>query len=114
MRHDALRAWLAVSLALVLAACTSTGTSNIKKESAATEKAEAARVHTELGQKYMQQGNLKTALEDLNKALSYDPDYVDAHTVLGVLYERIGDAKQAEEAIPARRPAAAQGRQRAQ
>ena len=54
-------------------------------------------MHTELGQKYMQQGNLKVALDDLNKALSYDPDYVDAHTVLGLLYERIGDPKQAEE-----------------
>ncbi len=97
MRRDALAPWLAIALAALLAACTTGGSGNVKKESAASEKAEAARVHTELGQKYMQQGNLKTALEDLQKALTYDPDYVDAHTVLGVLYERIGDAKQAEE-----------------
>jgi len=88
---------LSVALAVMLAACTNSGSGNVKQESKENEKADAARVHTELGQKYMQQGNLKTALEDLNKALSYDPDYVDAHTVLGVLYERIGDAKQAEE-----------------
>jgi type IV pilus assembly protein PilF len=91
------RALAAVALSALLGACTTTGSGNVKKESAAAEKQDAARVHTELGQKYMQQGNLKTALEDLNKALTYDPDYADAHTVLGVLYERIGDAKQAEE-----------------
>lgn len=97
MRHDAVRV-VAMALALALAACTSSGsTSNIKKESAQSEKAEAARVHTELGQKYMQQGKLEVALDNLNKALGYDPDYADAHTVIAVLYERIGDAKQAEE-----------------
>ncbi|HKE49060.1 MAG TPA: type IV pilus biogenesis/stability protein PilW [Rhodanobacteraceae bacterium] len=98
MPRDLLLRLFAMALALVLAACTSTGNNtNIKKESAASEKAEAARVHTELGQKYMQQGKLQVALENLNKALSYDPDYADAHTVIGVLYEQIGDLKQAEE-----------------
>jgi type IV pilus assembly protein PilF len=100
MRPDALARLAAVALALALAlglgAC-STGGSNIKKESAASEKTEAARVHTELGQKYMQQGKLEIALDNLNKALSYDSDYADAHTVIAVLYERIGDVKQAEE-----------------
>jgi type IV pilus assembly protein PilF len=45
----------------------------------------------------MQQGKLEIALDNLNKALSYDSDYADAHTVIAVLYERIGDVKQAEE-----------------
>src|SRR5262249_44014734 len=101
MRREALARVVAVALSLALAAtlaaCTNAGSGNVKQESKEAEKTEAARRHTELGQKYMQQGNLKTALEDLEKALSYDADYVDAHTVLGVLYERIGDAKQAEE-----------------
>jgi type IV pilus assembly protein PilF len=97
MRHDAIR-FLAMALALVLAACTSSGSSNnLKKESAESERVEAARVHTELGQKYMQQGKLEIALDNLNKALAYDPDYANAHTVIAVLYERIGDTKQAEE-----------------
>jgi type IV pilus assembly protein PilF len=97
MRLDRLPRLSVLALVALLAACTNGGSGNVKPESKENEKIEAARVHTELGQKYMQQGNLKTALEDLNKALSYDPDYTDAHTVLGVLYERIGDAKQAEE-----------------
>lgn len=92
-----LPAMFALALAALVAACTTTGGGNVKQESKEAEKTEAARIHTELGQKYMQQGNLKVALEDLEKALSYDPDYVDAHTVLGLLYERIGDAKQAED-----------------
>ena len=39
----------------------------------------------------------RLALDKLNKALSFDPNYADAHTVIAVLYEHIGDAKQAEE-----------------
>ncbi|HET7925167.1 MAG TPA: type IV pilus biogenesis/stability protein PilW [Rhodanobacteraceae bacterium] len=88
---------IVLALAALLGACTNAGSGNVKQESKEAEKTEAARIHTELGQKYMQQGNLKVALEDLEKALTYDPDYVDAHTVLALLYERIGDAKQAED-----------------
>jgi type IV pilus assembly protein PilF len=96
MRPEVLSRASVLLLALALAAC-GAAPNNLKKESAASEKVEAARVHTELGQKYMQQGKLEIALDNLNKALSYDADYADAHTVIAVLYERIGDQKQAEE-----------------
>jgi type IV pilus assembly protein PilF len=97
MRHEMLLRIAAVLLSLALAACGAAPGPNIKKESAASERAEAARVHTELGQKYMQQGKLEFALEKLKKALTFDPDYANAHTVIALLYERIGDQKQAEE-----------------
>lgn len=99
MRRDLLLRAFAIALATALAACQTSGGGgpNLKKDSAASEKVEAARVHTELGQKYMQQGKLEIALDNLNKALAYDSDYADAHTVIAVLYERIGDARQAEE-----------------
>jgi type IV pilus assembly protein PilF len=97
MRLERAPMLLVLALMALVAACTNTGGGNVKQESKEAEKTEAARIHTELGQKYMQQGNLKVALEDLEKALSYDADYVDAHTVLGLLYERIGDSKQAED-----------------
>lgn len=107
MRRDAtprmlvrtsVRALVVAFAFLLLGACsTSGGSNNLKKESAASEKTEAARVHTELGQKYMQQGKLEIALDNLKKALNYDPDYANAHTVIAVLYERIGDMKLAEE-----------------
>ena len=60
-------------------------------------------MHTELGQQYMQQGKLEIALENLNKALSFDPGYVDAHTVIAVLYERIGDTPSRRDITAARR-----------
>jgi type IV pilus assembly protein PilF len=101
MRRDRLLprfAWaLTAALAGVLAACGSGGGPNIRKESAAEERTEAARTRTDLGQKYMEQGRLELALENLKKALAYDDGYADAHTVIAVLYERIGDPKQAEE-----------------
>jgi type IV pilus assembly protein PilF len=96
MRRSLLPRLFALALAGMLAACSTGQSSNLKKESAASERAEAARVHTELGQKYMQQGKLEIALQNLNKALAYDPNYADANTVIAVLYERIGDVKQAE------------------
>jgi type IV pilus assembly protein PilF len=66
-------------------------------ESKEEKKKDAARIYVELGQRYMEQGKLDYAMENLNKALDRDPNYVDAHTVIGVLYERIGNAKAAEE-----------------
>jgi len=95
MRRERARFAFALSLAL-LAGC-ATGQSGVKKEDAATQKQEAARVHTELGQTYLRQGRLEMAQEKLNTALTFDPDYVNAHTVLAVLYEQIGDAPKAEE-----------------
>jgi type IV pilus assembly protein PilF len=98
MRPELLLRSFAIALALSLAACqTSGGGPNLRKDSAESERIEAARVHTELGQKYMQQGKLEIALDNLNKALAYDSDYVDAHTVIAVLYERIGQPQNAEE-----------------
>jgi type IV pilus assembly protein PilF len=97
MRPDRTLPLLMLALSLALAACGTNPSGSVKKEDAATQRQDAARVHTELGQKYMQQGKLELALEKLNKALSFDPDYVDAHTVLGVLYENINEPAKAEE-----------------
>lgn len=91
---------LAVGLSLVLgllAGCQSGPSASVKKEDSATQRDDAARVHTELGQKYMQQGKLELALEKLNKALEFNSNYADAHTVIAVLYESINDRAKAEE-----------------
>lgn len=88
---------MAASAALLAACSPVTSTVGVKKESAASKREDAARVHTELGQQYLRQGKLEIALGDLNKALEFDPNYVDAHTVIAVLYERIGDNVKAEE-----------------
>lgn len=86
---------LLLVLVLLLAACSTSG--SIKKESAATQREDAARINTDLGQQYLRQGKLEMAMEKLQRALSYDPGYADAHTVIAVLYERIGDEAQAEK-----------------
>lgn len=94
------RVLLAIALAAATAALAGCGNGSIggvKKESAATQKQEAARTRTDLGQKYMQQGKLEIALENLDKALEYDPSYVDAHTVIAVLYETINESTKAGE-----------------
>lgn len=87
---------LAVLLAS-LAACGGGAIGGVRKEDAATRRQEAARTRTDLGQKYMQQGKLEIALENLNKALEYDSGYVDAHTVIAVLYETINESAKAGE-----------------
>jgi type IV pilus assembly protein PilF len=86
---------LLVVLLATLAGCATSDGSGMKKESAESKREDAARVNTDLGQQYMRQGNLELALEKLNRALEFDPGYVDAHTVIAVLYETIGDSVQA-------------------
>jgi type IV pilus assembly protein PilF len=84
---------LALFLILGLGACASAA-----PRSKAGEKARsAAEVHVALGQRYLQQGKLELAFEKLEKALKFDPSFVDAHTVIAVLYERINDQRKAAE-----------------
>lgn len=85
-----------VALAFACAGCASSGTPGLREPTAADNRAKGAEIHTELGQRYMQNGDLKGAMEKLNKALQFDPNYVPAHTVLAVLYERINDPVNAE------------------
>lgn len=96
MRPDVLALALAAAACVALSGC-ATNSGAIKPEDTATKNEDAARIHTELGQKYMQQGKYELALAKLQKALSFDSDYVDAHTVIALLYERIGNLQQAEE-----------------
>lgn len=89
------------SLTLLLAGCVTTGDVNtlsdhIPKSSKAQQAEDAARIHTELGQRYLASGDLQTALEKLNLALKFDPNYAPAHTVIAVLYERIHKLPEAE------------------
>lgn len=93
---------IVLMLAASLAGCVTTHTNsdnlakNLPQTSAAQKAEDAARIHTELGQHYMAQGDLQTALAKLQLALKFDPDYAPAHTVLGLLYERINQPAKAE------------------
>lgn len=91
MRHSLIAILL---FALAAQGCATGGNAPAKGKS---DRQEAARVHVELGQRYLAQGKLDFAMEKLQKALQFDPNSADAHTVIAVLYERISDPKQAEE-----------------
>ena len=58
---------------------------------------DAARIHTELGQQYLQRGDLKQALDKLKMALKFDDSYTPAHTVIATVYARIGENDKAEQ-----------------
>ncbi|MGR8934995.1 MAG: type IV pilus biogenesis/stability protein PilW [Gammaproteobacteria bacterium] len=58
---------------------------------------EKAATNLNLGLRYMELGQLETALEKLDHALDLDSGNNEIHDALGVLYERIGKSEEAEE-----------------
>lgn len=58
---------------------------------------EAARINLEMGIGYFRQGDLRAAKVKLQRAIDDDPELVLAHTVLGLVYERLGDPEGAEK-----------------
>ncbi|WP_329743266.1 type IV pilus biogenesis/stability protein PilW [Dyella sp. A6] len=92
------RVLLGLGLCALLGGCVTTGGGpTLPTTSKAQEARNAARVHTELAQHYMQLGDLQSALEKLKLALQFDDNYAPAHTVIAVVYERIKDIPDAEE-----------------
>lgn len=89
-------------LVMLLAGCVTTrsDSNSLGKNMPKTTKEQSARdaavIHTELGQRYLANGDLQTALEKLTLALKFDPTYAPAHTVIAVVYERIQQPAQAE------------------
>jgi type IV pilus assembly protein PilF len=80
---------LILTLVILITACSSTP----QKSDDSSRK--AAETNTALGRNYMDQGKYEIALEKLKKAVAFDRTYAPAHTLLGVLYETIGDREQA-------------------
>lgn len=56
----------------------------------------AAEINLELGIEHLRKGNLQEAKEKIDKALEQNPRYGRAHLVAGMLYNRLGDERQAE------------------
>ncbi len=101
MRRDAggtrlaLRTIVVALLGLVvLSGCQTTGSSRSRSKNSGGGDSAAA-VNVSLGQSYMRQGKFEIAKEKLDKALELDPKLTDAHTVIAVLYEQIGDPESA-------------------
>lgn len=76
--------FLLLALLLALAGCATTPSG----EQTAEQK--AARVNTQLGAAYLRQGRFEQALDRLTKAVNQDPSYAEGHSVLAVLYDRLG------------------------
>jgi type IV pilus assembly protein PilF len=90
-----LKAWRIVpvmALALVAAGCVSTSDSRPQ-----ADKKEAAQYNMQLGISYLRQGDLKTAQAKLEKAIADDDTLATAHSALGLVFERLGDARGAEK-----------------
>lgn len=94
MRHEFPRLTVVALLCAMTVACVSSGGLRLS-DSSAEKRQDAAQIRVELGQRYMEQGKLELALDNLQKALQYDDNYANAHTVIAVLYERIGNTEQA-------------------
>ncbi len=104
MRHERLLrfAGLAALGAFAVSGCVTTTQNGMPPEkvprvSKADQALDGARVHTELGQHYLENGDLQSAKEKLLLAVQFDPNYAPAHTVLAVVYERINDMPDAEQ-----------------
>lgn len=76
----------------VLIACT--GTSPREDPEMKTR---IARTNAELGMGYLQQGDRKTAIEKLLKAVEADPDYAPAQHSLALAYQEFGQIELAEK-----------------
>ncbi|MDZ7810662.1 MAG: type IV pilus biogenesis/stability protein PilW [Arhodomonas sp.] len=62
-----------------------------------TDSERASEANTQLGVAYLRDGELQQALRKLQKALRQDPRNADAHTVAGVVYERLDERALADE-----------------
>jgi type IV pilus assembly protein PilF len=83
---------LGTTLALYIAGCTTSSPSLGKKDSEA-----AASYNLQLGVDYLRQGNLSSAKEKIDRSLEQNSHNAQAHGVAGLLYDRLGETRKAEE-----------------
>src|SRR5579863_6183257 len=79
-----------IAAALLLGGCSGL---NPQKASRAHD---AANYNVQLGVAYLNQGDLARAKDKLDRALTQDPDSADVHSARAMLFERMGESKQAD------------------
>jgi type IV pilus assembly protein PilF len=89
-----LRLAMGLLAALGIAACQSNKPPSSKEPSRLVQ---AAGVNLQLGAAYLQQGNLALAKQKLERALSEDPHNPQIHSTMGLLDERLGKDKEADQ-----------------
>ena len=95
------RGLLIALAALVLTGCVTTGGSvgDGAIERSVGQNREAAKVNTELAAGYMQEGQIKVAVEKVRRAIAYDNGYGPAHHVHALLMARLGEEDKARESF---------------
>jgi type IV pilus assembly protein PilF len=93
MMKSALKLFTSLLLCLLLLACASSGEQKGEK----SEGRRAAETNTALGRQYLDRGQYEVSLEKLKRAVAFDHTYAPAHTLLGVLYETLGQKDKAGE-----------------
>lgn len=83
-----------LSVVFLMTACAASGPKSTSSDSKARQSAE---LNTSMGREYLERGQLEIALDKLKKATAADPHYAPAHTMLAVLYERLGESASAEK-----------------
>jgi type IV pilus assembly protein PilF len=100
-----MKPWLGI-LAILLGACTASGGPRpggvseqaVSKQSTRDDAAkDRARIHTELGSLYMQDGNLAIALEEARIALASDSGYAPAYNLVALVHMNLQENPAAEE-----------------
>jgi len=92
---------LFIAAIFALAACASSTTSRptVERSNAglnSTSPVRAAEINTRLGLGYLERGQFQVALEKLQIAVVEDPGHVPAHFALALLFERLGDERNAD------------------
>lgn len=82
-----------VFVTLVYGCISSDNSSNLRPSEGTNQ---VALTNLNLAIEYMRTGNLKIALERLNRAFDADPKFYGTHNAYGLLYQRLGDPTSAE------------------
>ncbi len=92
-----------ITLLLVLAACSSQKANQpgvrprSETDGGSSSPLERAKIHTELGVGYYENGQLGVALEELNTAVAADKNYAPAFNALGLVHMELKDDDEAEK-----------------
>jgi len=94
------RLFIAISLAALLAGCTTSADKSAlttKKKTSEPNYKEAAELNVQLAIGYIQRKQYKPARDKLEKAIKQNPDYLPAYKTMAYLYALLGQVDKAEE-----------------
>ncbi|MET0088514.1 MAG: type IV pilus biogenesis/stability protein PilW [Candidatus Thiodiazotropha sp.] len=85
--------WIAgFIVSVMLSACATQGGSDATGSLGAEQKNSPAKIYVEMGMAYMRDNRNAVAMQKLKKAIEVDDGYADAHNVIAILYEKLGES----------------------